>query len=265
LIINNPQYEISNREIEIIESYVDNGMSLMVLGEALKPISALNKLTKKYGLEFENNYLFLHPKDPRVKLIGQDVSVIDSLSSHEINQSINKQSSLTILFPQTRSISILNKNKKMFQVYEIASSRKSSFAIYNVKNILEFKKKLASDLEAGDFILSAISQGMYGRIASNIKKLDYDQKKVSVAMFGSSKFINNIGIQRGENIDLFMNTIGYLTKDKHLLGVRSKKEVDYFLRNTSLRSSVILMFISYLFPVFCCLLMVLFWYRRKVA
>ena len=89
--------------MEIIGRYIEKGMSLVVLSEALKPIDRINELSSNFGLKFESNYLFLHPKDPRVKLIGQDVAVVDELGKHEINNSIAEQSSLTLLFPQSRS------------------------------------------------------------------------------------------------------------------------------------------------------------------
>ena len=79
LVINNPQYELLEHEVEIIEDYIEKGMSLVVLSEALKPIDRINELSSNFGLKFESNYLFLHPKDPRVKLIGQDVAVVDEL------------------------------------------------------------------------------------------------------------------------------------------------------------------------------------------
>ncbi len=265
LIINNPQYELSAHEVEMIGGYIERGMSLVVLSEALKPIGRLNELTSKFGLKFESNYLFLHPKDPRVKLIGQDVAVVDELGKHEINQSITEQSSLTLLFPQSRSINMSVKNRKMFQVFDIASSHQSSFAINRVNNLEDFKKKNTGDLEAGNFILAAVSQGMNGRLSSTDNKLNIADRNVSIAMFGSSKFINNVGIQRGENIDLFMNTISNLLSDQHLAGIRSKDKVEYFLRNTSLRSSIILIFISYIFPVLCSLMLLSIWYRRRVA
>ena len=106
---------------------------------------------------------------------------------------------------------------------------------------------------------------MNGRLTANGNKLDLVSRNVSIAMFGSSKFVNNIGIQRGENVDLFMNTISYLLSDQHLLGIRSKDKVEFYLRNSSLRSSIILIFISYLFPVLCSLMLLGVWYRRKVA
>ncbi len=265
LVINNPQYELSAHEVKIIEDYIEKGMSLVILSEALKPIGRLNELSSKFGMRFESNYLFLHPKDPRVKLIGQDVAVVDKLGKHEINHSIAEQSSLTLLFPQSRSINIAEKNRKMFQVSDIASSHQSSFAINRVNNLKDFKKKNTSDLEAGEFILAAVSQGMNGRLSSVKDKLALANRNVSIAMFGSSKFINNVGIQRGENIDLFMNTISHLLSDQHLVGIRSKEKVEYFLRNNSLRSSIVLIFISYLFPVLCSLMLLGVWYRRRVA
>ena len=157
------------------------------------------------------------------------------------------------------------KNRKMFQVSKLASSQKTSFAINRVNNVGDFKKKVASDLEAGEYVLAAISQGMNGRLTANGNKLDLVSRNVSIAMFGSSKFVNNIGIQRGENVDLFMNTISYLLSDQHLLGIRSKDKVEFYLRNSSLRSSIILIFISYLFPVLCSLILLGVWYRRKVV
>ena len=142
LVINNPQYELLAHEVEMIGRYIEKGMSLVVLSEALKPIDRINELTSNFGLKFESNYLFLHPKDPRVKLIGQDVAVVDELGKHEINNSIAEQSSLTLLFPQSRSIKISMKNRKMFQVSKLASSQKTSFAINRVNNVGDFKKKL---------------------------------------------------------------------------------------------------------------------------
>ena len=264
MVINNPKYDIPKKEIDIISSYLDDGMSLVVLSEALRPVGAINELLKNFGLEFQDNYLFLHPKDPRVKLLGQDVAVVDDLGSHEISQIIKAQSMPTILMPQSRSIKPSIRNKRMFRSSAIALSKNASLAINRVRDLDDFKKKDTSDLEAGEYILAAISQGYLSKLAGK-EPIDLLNQKVGIALFGSSNFVNNIGVQRGENLDLFLNTINYLSQDRTLMGIKSKHRNDYYLNNSSVRSSVVLIILSYVFPFVCPLFLFLRWYRRRAV
>ena len=65
----------------------------------------------------------------------------------------------------------------MFRSSAIALSKNASLAINRVRDLDDFKKKDTSDLEAGEYILAAISQGYLSKLAGK-EPIDLLNQKV---------------------------------------------------------------------------------------
>lgn len=271
LIVAGPRYDFKREELVILEEAISKGVSLLLLVDALTPVDNLNGLIKKYGIEFSDDLLLLNPNDRRASMLGQNNAIISVFDDfHSISRDFAKLNKVALLVPNTRSLRTNEGNKYSLKVNIIAKTSGAIVGVADVKTKSDLKNIGGKKIKNDNFPVIAVSQGMIS--GKQINALNQDELKhrngidpveLRVAAVGSSYLANNVGAQRKENLDMFINIVNYLLQDDDFISIRPRDLTKSTIDLTSLSSQIILIVISYIYPFIFLGAGLIIWLRRR--
>jgi gliding-associated putative ABC transporter substrate-binding component GldG len=228
LIIAGPTEEITNEEISVLDNFIKNGGNLIILSETVNanlqsnleaiPVeNNLNELTKKYGIEVNNNLVYdksnfnityqqgffslSKPYPFWIKAVSDNFGDHPSLSGLQ-----------SIMFPWVSSLTLYENSD--YLVKPIITSTNQAEIISDNYNLLP------------DSYLSFIN-GSKEIIAAVAEPKDENSKSGSLFVAGDSDFISqNFIRQVPDNEIFFVNLIDSVSNSANLSSIRSKNIVD---------------------------------------
>lgn len=275
IIIAGPSYDFRQQEISLLEDALSKGIPLFTLVDAMTVVPKLAGMLETYGLKINNDFVVLKPDDPRIQLIGQNNAILTKFDeASPATRDFAARSGVAMLVSNARSVSLLDENIKNMNPISLASSADMNIAITNVQNASDLKQIDESRIKIDEFTVIAASTGMVGgeklaQVKSDSDKDAADKPKsareLRLALAGSSYFASNIGAQRMENIDMFLNLVSYLLQDEDYISIRAKDIEASELNLVSAGSQFSLMFLSFIYPFVFLAFGVGHWLRRRRA
>lgn len=255
LIIGGPKYDFKESETKAVEEFIQRGGSVLVMVDAMVPVTNINQAFSKFGFQFNNDFVILRPDDPRAQLIGQNNAIISEFDDFSpVTKDFAKKSNVAILLQNTRTISEVTDNASQFKVSMIGkTSPEAGVKLKNVNSQADLKNISPDRIEQGSFAAMVASTGKQG------------EKEVRLLGVGSTQFANNQGAQAAENRDLFLNMVSYLSQDDDFISIRPKDPTKSTLTITSGGAILNLKFISFVYPFIFLGLGILYWMRRRAA
>jgi len=248
LVVVGPSKVAFEAEFDVIKKYMAQGkptMFFMGLGTPL----AWREVAKGFGVVVEENLVI----DQRVSLPGTILSKNYS-PAVEIVEGFDSP----VVFPQVSTISVKKMGKLKARTF-ISTEKQYSYAkVGDLKSLKTTKREASDRLEAlpigviieknietstkdlnpkkdknhdhnhghdhdHGFLNSifpvAFAQDLKGNVLDDLKGL----KKLSVVLYSSHYLASNQMLQQYGNLDLIMNSVSYLLKDKSLIGIRPKE------------------------------------------
>ena len=205
LVVAAPRHALSPEETERLRNYVANGGSLLIL---LKPGIAdpLNGLLADYGIVLHDDLII----DPSRSFFGDIVTpLVDHYTFHQITKDLT---GLTSVFPTARSIEKAETQPKEWNTQCLATTSNSSWAEtdYHEKQV-----KLDKDERKGPLGLAVV-----------VEPSTPGTGKGRLVVVGDADFVSDqlLKTVRGgvSNVDLFMNTVGWLAEEESLISIRPK-------------------------------------------
>jgi len=228
LIIAGPMMEISSEEVSVLDNFIKNGGNLIVLTEAISPNmqgnlepqpvkNNLNELTKKYGIEINNDLVydksnfnltyqrgFFPVSEPYpfwLKLRSENFGDHPAL--------LNIQS---IMFPWASSLTISENND--YFARSILNSTKQAKIISENYNLLP--DAYLSFANSSKKIVAAVAESKNKDLESGV-----------LFVLGDSDFVSqNFIRQIPDNETFFINLIDSVSNSANLASIRSKNIVD---------------------------------------
>ncbi len=228
LIIAGPIEIISTEEISVLDDFIKNGGNLIVLSEAVNPNlqgnleaqlaeNNLNELTKKYGIEINNNLVYdksnfnityqqgffsvSKPYPFWLKLVSENFGDHPALSNIQ-----------SIMFPWSSSLT-LSENSDYF-ARPILSSTNQGETVSENYNLLP------------DGYLSFAS-GSKKTVAAVSQPKNENSESGSLFVVGDSDFVSSNFIRQvPDNEIFFVNLIDSVSNSANLVSIRSKNIVD---------------------------------------
>lgn len=276
LVIAGPKYDFRDNEIKLVADYLDQGKPLFVMLDALTSLPILEKFIENYGLKVNPDILLLSPEDPRAQLLGQNNAIVTEFDQFSAaTKDFAKNGSMALVISNTRSVAELTDNEKKMKPSLIAKTSEIIIGISNVRAPSDLENLTQDRIKAGPFAVLGVATGQVGgsevaaKEDSSKKDLPLEGTKASkelrLAVLGSSDIISNIGAQRGENVDLFLNVVNYLSQDESFISIRPKDESKSSLDMSSASSQLLLLFFSYLYPTLFLGGGVFYWIMRRRA
>ncbi|WP_141736508.1 GldG family protein [Oligoflexus tunisiensis] len=279
LVIAGPKYDLQPSELTLLEQYLQSAKPLMVLVDAMTPVPNLNKLLETVGFRFRDDLLIIRPGDPRAKMLGQNNAIVTDFDSFSpVTADFVKRGGVALMTPNTRSIEILDENKMQLKPIGLAKSSEIIVRITGVKSEQDLRSLTEDRVAQGTFDVFGVSTGKVGgdkvatsepnKGAQSDVKADSQgtaAKELRVFVGGSAQLASNLGAQRQENVDLFLNAINYLTQDEDFIAIRAKDGDQSRLELTTASSQFLLLFLAYVYPTSFLGAGVFYWMRRRRA
>jgi ABC-type uncharacterized transport system involved in gliding motility auxiliary subunit len=279
LVIAGPKYDLQPSEVTVLEQYLQSARPLMVLVDALTQVPNLNKLMESVGFRFRDDLLIIRPDDPRAKLLGQNNAIVTDFDSFSpVTAEFVKRGGVALMTPNTRSIELVDDNKLQLKPIGLAKSSQIIVRITNVKNQSDLQSLTEDRIVEGSFDVFGVASGKVGgdKVATNEPSKDAQAdvkadtqgaaaKELRVFVGGSAQLASNLGAQRQENVDLFLNAINYLTQDEDFISIRAKDTNRSTLELTTASSQFLLLFLAYVYPTTFLGAGVFYWMRRRRA
>ena len=278
LVVAGPKYDFRQKELDLIEAYLNRAKPIFILVDAMTNLPALKTLTTKYGLTFEDDFLILRPDDPRAQMIGQNNAIVTDFDQFSpATRDFAAQGTMALVVPNSRSIQEIKDNEKGMLPSLVARTAEIIIGVSGVKSQKDLEGIGPERIQGGPFGVIGLAAGQVGgdEIAENAptgnsaQDVDTEKGKVAkelrLALVGSSEMVSNAGAQRGENIDMFMNLMNYLLQDEDFISIRPKDLTESSLDVSSASSQLLLLFFAYIYPTVFLGGGVYYWMRRRKA
>jgi ABC-type uncharacterized transport system involved in gliding motility auxiliary subunit len=279
LVIAGPKYDFKSEEIKVLDEYTSRGKPLLVMVDALVPVPVLNQFLSTYGLKFHDDLLILRPDDPRAQLLGQNNAIVTDFDRFsQVTKDFSSQSAVALLMPTTRSIEEITENARGMKVSLVAKTSEAIVQIDNVRSEKDLKALSSDRILTGKFGVVAVANGRIGgaELAKNDAppKAKPDSgnsgppdlaKELRIVAVGSSQLASNFGLQRSENLDMFMNSVNYLLQDEDFISIRPKDPLKTTIDLTTPGSQLGLIFLCFIYPFVFLATGLFSWMRRRSA
>jgi ABC-type uncharacterized transport system involved in gliding motility auxiliary subunit len=282
IVIAGPKYDVSAQEAAILETYLKQGGSLLVMADAVRNLTQLSNLLIKFGIKLNSDLLVLGEADPRAQLFGRHFALIDQFDEYNpVTKDFSSQGRVELMIPFMRTVSEVTENQYEMKVSLVAKSSESMEKISDVEKEDDLKNITPTRLSTGSFSVLAVAEGRAGKtkIASsdsvqskNNEKSDASQqietseKEIRLVVVGSSQFARNQGAQStASNRDLFLNISNYLMRDEAFISIRPKDMLKSSLNLTSSTGQMNLVLISLVYPFLFLGAGMVYWLKRKNA
>ncbi len=281
LIMAGPQYDLRPEEKAMLEAYLKKGQPFMALVDSMVQVPELNSLLSSVGIKLNDDLLVIRPDDPRAKVLGQNNAIVTEFDTQSpVTAEFVKRGGVALMTPNSRSLELLTENTFNMKPVGLGKTSEIIFKIVNVKTEADLKGGIDENrIATGRFDVFASSTGQVGgdKLASSegdqkVKDADVkgdatgrSSKELRVFVSGSSKLASNLGVQRGENLDLFMNAVNYLLQDEDFISIRAKDSGKNTLDLTSATSQFLMFGMTWVYPLVFLGGGIFYWMRRRVA
>ncbi|NRA64403.1 MAG: GldG family protein [Pseudobacteriovorax sp.] len=277
VIIAGPKYDYRENEIEILRRYARAGGSILIMLDAMTYLPNLQNFGKELGLEFSNDLLLLRPDDPRAQILGQTNAIITEFDEFSpVTRDFSDQGAMAMVLPNVRSIQEVQDNELKLKPSLVAKTSEIVIGVSNIKAAEDLANIEPEQISSGPFAMIAVATGQVG--GEKIAKVDDEKvatdsptesasssKELRVVGVGTSEIGSNLGVQRAENLDMFLNLVNYLAQDDAYISIRPKDIEKSILDMSSVTSQISLQFISFLYPFLFLIIGVFYWLRRRRA
>jgi ABC-type uncharacterized transport system involved in gliding motility auxiliary subunit len=213
LMVTVMESDFNENEIGLLEKYLESGGKVVLLIEPFVSIPNIQTFLEQYGIEVNEGIII----DQKSKLIGGDYfsPIVPYYADVPAVSQVNKPS----FFSTVRPLEIKKTfNSKESAVTVIASSSESSWAKYNVEDVMKGTIDYIEGIDqAGPIYVAAM-------VTMRSKINDSRDKGGEMICFGDSDFISDEFIEKMANLDFFMNAVEWLARDYELISVRQKLE-----------------------------------------
>jgi ABC-type uncharacterized transport system involved in gliding motility auxiliary subunit len=207
IIIAGPKKPLSENEVQILQAFIDEGGSLLLMyepsvvtqfGDLADPLN--DYLAKEWGFAFENDMVIDLTANP------SSMAVAASYGSHSITDNLE---TMVALFPTARSITTGQDTTKT--TTNLASTSEQSWAEFDLESL---QTNDVSFDEASDTGGPVILAGAFE---------DADTGSRIVA-FGDSEFASNAYYQYYANADLFLNAVDWVAGQDQLINLTARTQ-----------------------------------------
>ncbi|SME89099.1 Gldg family protein [Pseudobacteriovorax antillogorgiicola] len=281
VVVAGPKYDFRETEIALLDAHLAAAKPVLVLVDAMTNVPNLQKLMENYGLKVDNNMLILRPDDPRAQLLGQNNALITEFDEFSpATKDLAAKGAVTLVAANSRSISESVDNDKGMKPTLVAKTADIIIAVDKVTKPQDLEDIGPDRIVGGPFAVLGVAVGQIGgeEIAENSRKSESTEakdvgndklgkaaKELRVGVVGSSDLVTNLGVQRGENVDMFLNMVNYLLQDEDFISIRPKDLTESRLDVSSASSQLLLLFFAYIYPTVFLGGGIFYWVRRRRA
>jgi ABC-type uncharacterized transport system involved in gliding motility auxiliary subunit len=244
LVIAAPQSPYFPAEIDSIETYLNQGGSVVLLADFMPALpDNLRDFAARRGINIGKGIVLDQSPIGQLLGFGPAVPLVQDYQPHKITRKLNQVS----FFPRVVNLS-KNDTVKSYTVQSLLKTGPQTWAETNI-NSRELK------YDEGKDVKGPIPVGM-------IAEKELKDKKSILVVYGDADFISNQFVRNGANRDLFQNTINYVSGAENLISVRPKKMNDRRITMSQKQSKMVLVSVI-LLPLLIVVAGFVVYFRRR--
>lgn len=195
LLINGPEYDLSDKEYQIVKAYLENGgKAMFFLNSEAKDTNLTNyyKLLADYGVQVQNGFV-VESKDNCVQAL---TVVRPTAESHDITADVSETK--PVLLPINKPLAVISEVRSTLKVEPLFTSSAESFA--RVDTSIQSTTKTENEA-AGPFTLAAAVTD------------EYRDKTAKLIVFGSFEAANEsfVASEQYGNRSVMVNAVNWLS------------------------------------------------------
>lgn len=250
LIINGPQRDLSQEELEVLEKYLsNNGKAIFMMELLIQELPNFQTLFQTYGIELTNSLVV---EGEQGKYIGGNpLYVLPTLSSHEIVSPI-KSNSIPLIIPGAQAIQVAGSTRNTLTIEPLLTTSDKAFARSASSSETSLEKQ-ADDL-SGPFTLAVAIEDRVYNLSAN------ESFTARMVVIGNSGFLNT-GLEGAGN--LFMNSLNWIFEREESISIRPKALGVQPLTITATQQKVYGALSMIIIPLGCLIAGLVVWLRRR--
>jgi ABC-type uncharacterized transport system involved in gliding motility auxiliary subunit len=218
IVIAGPQKPLSDTEVSLLEAYMKNGGSMVVMeeppvltqfGDSPDPLA--NILAQTYGITLGNDIVV---DVQAAQSIQQPfIAIADQYGQHAITQ---KMSAMTTFYPTARSVTTNDSVGTDYTKTSLVMTADQSWAETDMASVKDGTMKPDEGVDTfGPITLAVAAQG-----TSNNSRL---------VVFGDSEFASNAYYSQYGNGDMIVNSIDWAANVENIISLTPKNTVERYL------------------------------------
>lgn len=240
-----PEKDITPKEREIIEKYLETGGRLLFLNNPGRELKEWNKIFEKYGIRVDNNLVV----DPERGFFMDVLSPVALAKYHATTKRILDKN-LAVVFPFTSSVSRTDETPGDIRIYSLFITSSSSWAETDLKaqKVSKDEEDIPGPLYLG-FALEKVTQK--------------DKTEPFAVVLGCSAFIGEEALKLEGNLEYFITTVNWLVSSENTLFIEPKRQTVSTVMLTPRDIKVLFLTTVVIIPLAVILLGVMIWWRRR--
>ncbi|MFA4947575.1 MAG: DUF4350 domain-containing protein [Candidatus Krumholzibacteriia bacterium] len=221
LLIPGPEKDLYASERGMIERFMSEGGSVLVLIDPLVDVPQLEGIAAGYGIEVTRSIVV----DRFARLISGNylTPVVNQYGNHPITEGFKVAS----FFPQVRAIVVAKDKPPLVEIEVLASTGVSAFGETNLTEVLKGKTQYEPDRDlAGPLGVAVVAKKEIAPSQARNDEAGGGTRYGRIVVFGDSDFASNAYLGLSGNKDLILNAIGWLAEEEDLIAVRAKDPVN---------------------------------------
>ncbi|SHO50537.1 GldG family protein [Anaerocolumna xylanovorans] len=234
LLINVPQKDYSPDEVTLIKNYLSNGGHAIIYTDyQATSLDNFSSLLNYYGVSVVPGFVVEGSRD---HYMGQYINwIVPNIESHDITSSL-KSANIYIVAPYSSGLQEADSVRSTIETTPLLITSDEAYSKTDVNSSNAGKEK--GDIEGPFNIGLAITE-------------KYNEKETKLIVYGSSALIDESMVATSSlgNLDLFLNTVNYVTDKKDTLAVRTVSTEQQYLNVTAAKANLWSILIVVVLPV----------------
>ena len=264
VVIAGPTADFLPEELEQVKQYLDKGGKLLLLldpplGERPQPLTGLIGLVREWGVEVGNDVVLdVSGRSQRPEL----VVAVPPFPNHPITESFR----LGAIFPLARSVTPIMPPPQGKTVQPVIESARQAWAETDLAALQKEGSQPEIDTAKGDKagpVSIAVAVSTPAPPADAKPDDPKTPPQTRLVVFGDSDFASDAVSGSVGNIDLFLNTISWLTAQENLISIRPKEPGNSRLTITPGEMNMVWWFAVAGVPLAVLVVGIVSWTRRR--
>ena len=217
LIVAGPKSELLDKEVEMINNFLNGGGSVLVMVDPA-PQASLTPLLKTWGVTPDNDVVLDVSGLGRLMGAGPSIPLVRQYENHKITDRFNQMT----FFPVARSVEASKETVPGVTVEPLFKSNPASWGETNANELktgeASFEEK--SDLKGPLPLALAVNKDV--KPASD----NGPASRARMVVVGDSDFAINPYLTQVGNGNLFLNMVSWLAQDEDLISIRPRSPQD---------------------------------------
>lgn len=212
LVIASPKTALVDEEISILEKYLERGGKMFVLLDPLIS-TKLENLLRNWKIEIHNDLVF----DTQACYLRDSLALIPYYVGHEITKDLEKNR-VGMVLPGARSFAESKDKKDGITVAGIIQTSGSNS--WGERDFKASKPEYNRDVDTEPPLTLALAVNYWIKPSKDSKNTEPQEMRLVV--IGDSDFASNKAVPIQGNLDFFVNSINWLTKEQGKISIRAK-------------------------------------------